>query len=326
MAYRANLFDFGAVAGSAGGANAAANDAAFAAALASPVHLIEMEQEIFEISQPIIVNKDGKRFVGAGYPDLWATMDLSATRLDWYGAAGATMAGLAPNLGTGRDLLGAGWENTIFHGRNIAGVGFVDKATRRALVKGIQVGYVTSIGVYFVKLPAGEGHINVSAAGRYEDITVNVNDGAIGVLFDGATGGKYHFNISHMNGIACYLRNCDTLDLDISTARGPGGTGVSVLLDGAGATPVLGNVFSKLHVGAHDGDVHIQARGELCRLNDILFLDGVDNKANQPIITKSDGAELFYNFTGRAVYPPTTPTLLLEKGLRRMPKRSEATY
>jgi hypothetical protein len=329
MAYRANLFDFGAVAGAAGGANAAVNDAAIAAAMASPVNLIEVEPEVFEISQTVVNGKNGKRFRGSGKPDVFASLSDGVTRFDWWGATGGTMAKLSPfDAMVGKDLIGASFEQMTFNGRSIAGVGLVDEATRRTVVEDVSAAYVTSTGVIFRKLPAGQGNINVSYRPHYNRVSVNVNGGATGILLDGITFGSIdHFHTTHLNGVGIYMRNCDDVHFyNPGTSRGGGGTGISVMFDGAQGTPVLGCGMWGLHCGAHDGDVRIYSRGPLARGNDILFLSGVDNKDNQPIITIEPASELYYNFVGRSIYPPTTPTLALEKALRRMPKRNERTY
>lgn len=327
MAYRANLFDFGAIEGSAGGANAAANDAAFAAAIASPIQNIEIEPGIFEVSQTITNNKHSKALLGTGRADVFATAPDGVTCVDWWGAEGGTVAAIASTT-AGQDVHGAKFSGMSFNGRNIANVCLADKATRRSQYGDIQVLNPKVVGMHFVKLPAGQGNINVSYRPTVRNLSACVNGGANGMIFDGITFGSiYDYHCTHMNGMGIYMRDCDDVHLwNAGTSRGPGGTGISVMFDGAQGEPVLGNAIWGLHCCAHDGDVRIWSRGPLARGNDILFLSGVDNKDNQPIITVENGSELYWNFTGRSIYPPTVPTLSLEKGLRRMPKRQELTW
>lgn len=330
MAYRANLFDFGAVAGMAGGANAAANDAAFLAAMASPVQLIEVEPEHFEIGTTILHNKNGKQFVGIAGQDCFGSSGYG-TRLEWWGASGGEMVKLAPASALVGDLIGPGFSGFELNGNGLAGRGLSVLSTRMARADDIHIldmntssatigAYLGSIGV--------NGDVSGSYAGQFNRLSVNVGGGAHGIMLDGVAGAGNtcfsHFTqprVVHENGIGYYLRACDDNHFfNAAVSRVPNGTGLAALFDG-NDNYCLGNIFHGVHFGVHPvgATSAILSRGSKARLNCMYGLTGVDTP---PVISITTGSELYYDYVGGGY----GATLATEKALRRMPKRVELTY
>lgn len=337
MAYRANFFDFGAVEGAAGGANAALNDAAFLAAKADPTAIIEIEPGVFEISQTMAHDVNGKAFIGTRGNDCFGSL-THGTRFDWYGAAGGEMLRLAPST-TGHDLYAPTFSYVSLYGRGIADRGVTVLSTRAFELDYVQCMGLrplsSSIGAYFGSIgTTGSGDVNCAYEGSSKGLVVNACGSGHGVMIDGQNGfGNTCFGVwmgsrvTHVDGIGYYLRGCDDNQFySAKTSRGlrsdgttPGG-GLPILFDG-NSSYCMGNSFVAFHGGATPagGNVTILARGVKARQNIILALSGVDT---QPVLVESAGAELNYLYLGGGY----SPTLADEKALFRMPKRNELTY
>lgn len=338
MAYRANFFDFGAVEGAAGGANAAANDAAFLAAKADPTAIIEIEPGIFEISETMAHDVNGKAFIGTRGNDCFGSF-THGTRFDWYGAVGGEMLRFAPST-PGQDLFAPTFSNVSLYGRGVADRGLSVLSTRAFELDYVQCMGLrplsSSIGAYFGTMGAsGVGDVNCAYEGSSKGLVVNASGAGHGIMVDGQSGyGNTCFGIwtgsrvTHIDGVGYYLRGCDDNQfIGAKTSRGfkddgvTPGTGWPLLFDGSGAAWCVGNSFFAFHGGASPagGTVTIKARGSKARQNVILALSGVDT---QPTLIEDAGAELNYLYLGGGY----TPTLAAEKALFRMPKRLELTY
>lgn len=337
MAYRANLFDFGAVEGAASGANAAANDAAFLAAKASPTAIIEIEPGIFEISQTMAHDVNGKTFIGTRGNDCFGSL-THGTRFDWYGADGGEMLRMAPTV-PGRDLYAPTFSNVSLYGRGVADRGLTVLSSRCFETDYVQVMGLrplgSSIGAYFGSAGVpGVGDVNCAYEGSSRGLVVNACGAGHGIMVDGKAGyGNTCFGVwigsrvTHVDGIGYYLRGCDDNQFySAKTSRGlmddgiTPGTGLPILFDGIDHYCV-GNSFWAFHGGATPagGSVTVFARGTKARQNIIMALSGVDT---QPVLLESAGAELNYLYLGGGY----TPTLAAEKALFRMPKRDELIY
>lgn len=324
MAYRANLFDFGAIAGSAGGTNAATNDAALAAAIASPTRYIEIEPGIFEFSQRINLNVHGKHLIGTDGNGVFAPS--YATIFEWWGADDAT--GVLIWSGTsGVDLVAPELSNVMVDGKGLLKRGIASKATQHQKMYNVTVKNTrgaNGICYHFQKNVGGaNGSIGAVLGGDFRNLDGFAPQSGIALLVDGAFGCKFeNINMIHNDGVGIYLRDADDLHFFVAcTARGVDKTGISVILDGAGATPVLGNIFWGLHCGAHPAGIatRIYSSGTLARQNVIYGLGGVDNAPTVEIV---GGSELYYQYHGGGY----TPTLEAEKALYRMPKRQELVW
>lgn len=323
MSISANIMDFGAIIGEAGGANAAVNDAAFAAALAAPQKQIVIPEGIFEISQNIAITSNAKQLIGVDGSDVFATIS-EGTVLRWRGATGGTMATLGP-AGAGPDLIAPALSGIQFDGRNVAANGVVVKASRRPKLRDVQTINVTGIGFYLASGPVGSTDVNCTYRGDFQNLSVSVGGSAIGIMLDGVGGKNACFcdikgaHVTHKNGIAYYIRAADDNHFyNIATSRVAGGMGMTMLIDGLNSY-VVGNAIWGMQCGVTDGTASIYSRGSKARQNWIRFLSGVDS---QPTITIDQGSELLYDFVGGGY----TPTLAAEKALSRMPKRQELTY
>jgi hypothetical protein len=325
MTYRAHIADFGAIAGSAGGANAAANDAALALAIADVVKVIEFDPDVYEVSQPVTLNQHAKRLQGIDGNDVFGG-PCYGTSLRWYGAPGAAMVNVLPS-GSG-DLIAPALAGMRLDGNGIAGKGVVTKRVMRPKLENVQVVGLaadpTSIGFYFTGGDLSEGGVACTYRGHFVNLSARVSGGATGIMLDGGPRNTTFCDfigahVTHEDGVAFYLRSCDDVHFhNAASSRVLGGTGLSVLLDGL-TDYVMGNAFWGLQCGAHDGQTSILSRGNKARQNRIYGLSGVDN---QPVITINQGSELYYDYGGGGY----TPTLVAEKALARVPKLQIRTY
>lgn len=321
-----NIVDFGAVIGDAGGANAAANDAAFMAAMASPHKRIEMPDGVIEIGQTISITKNAKQFEGVDGNDAFGTAS-EGTVLRWRGSIGGIMVSLAPNV-AGQDVIAPGLSGVQLDGRGVAGIGAMVAAARRPKLINVQAVGVTSIGMYFSAKALGTANINCTYRGEFGNLSACVSGSATGIMLDGvsgAGGGNTTFcdimgaHVVHKNGVAFYLRSCDDCHFyNAATSREVGGAGTAVLFDG-NASYVVGNFFWGLQCGVSDGVPSIYSRGAKARQNRIYGLSGVDS---QPVITIDTGSELYYDYVGGGY----TATLAAEKAIDRVPKQLIRNY
>lgn len=320
MTYRANLTaDFGAVPGLAGGANAAANDAAFAAALASPVKLIEVDAGLYEVSQTITLNVNAKQFVGIDGCDAFGTVS-DGTVLDWWGGA-APMVDIGP-AGL-YDLIAPRFEGFQLRCNDVATAGITTRSTRKMKLRNVQVMNPTALGFHFQDKAAGHLDVGSNYDADLYFLTANCSGTALGFVFDNVSGAVVTCpTVVHENGIAYFLRKIDTCAfINVNSSRLASGTAITVFFEGQAGTYVVGNRFFGLHCGAHPigAAVTIYSRGDKARQNRIYGLDGVDN---QPTITIVNSSELYYDYQGGGY----TATLAAEKALDRVPKQQILTW
>jgi hypothetical protein len=325
MTYRAHISDFGAIIGSNVGLNAATNDAAIAAAIASPISVIEFDPGIYEISQTVNFYQHAKHFVGLDGNDVFGGA-CYGTSLQWHGAVGGVMVYVSP-CGVG-DLIAPSLSGMQLNGRNIASKGVVMKRVQRPKLENIQVlGLQTDAGAiafYFTGGTLEDGGLAKTYRGHFLNLSAIVTGDATGIMLDGNPRNTtfcdfFGAHITHENGIGFYLRSSDDVHFyNAATSRISGGTGKAVMMDGL-TTYVMANVFWGLQAGAHSGQTEVYTRGNLARQNHIAFLSGVDN---QPIVTITQGSELYYNYMGGGY----TPTLSAEKALTRVPKQVIRNY
>lgn len=321
MAFRKNLYDFGAIEGDAGGANAAANDAAFALALAHDCRNIEIEHGTFEVSATVDGFTNAKRLIGVDGCDGFGTIS-AGTRLKWCGAPGGTMMRVAP--GGNKDLIAAGVSGIQLDGNGIAGRGLVAQATRRAHLADLQATRLAenAIGFYFAGKPEGHDDVGSNLLGDFRNLSANAGLSGIPMLVDGMSGSTLTNTVlTHKNGVALYLRSCDTVRFNnTSMSRHEGHTGISLLFDGI-QTYVYGITFYGLHCGAWPigAPVTIWSRGSKARCN---LIDGIDGLDNQPSFVIEQGSNLYYRYIGGGY----TPTLAAETALERAPKQQILNY
>jgi hypothetical protein len=319
MAYRANLFDFGAVAGSAGGANAATNDAAFAAAIASATKIIECEPGIYEVSQPVCLNGNAKAIRGTDGCDVFNTVSDGSV-LEWWGGAQPVVK-IGPS-GTS-DLIAPEFSGFQIRCQSVATLGVASFANRRMKLNRVQVVSPVTVGFHFQEAPAGHTDVGSNYDAEISHCTANVYNGATGMVFDNLSGAVITCpHVTHQNGSAYFLRGIDTCAFfNVNSSRHEGGTGHSVFFEGTTGKYCVGNRFFGLHCGAWPigSTTSIWSRGDKARQNRIYGLDGVDTP---PVVTIEPASELYYEYQGGGY----TPTLAAEKALDRVPKEVIRTY
>lgn len=320
MAYRDNLFSFGAVAGSAGGANAATNDAAFAAAMASPTRIIECEPGVYEVSQPVTIDSNGKALIGTDGCDAFNTMS-SGSILDWWGGAQPVVK-ICP-AGTS-DLIAPEFSGFQVRCNGVATIGVATYATRRMKIRRVQVVDPVTVGFHFQEAPVGHLDVGSNYDADLDHLTANAYGTALGMVFDNLSGAVLTCpHVTHQNGIAYFLRRIDTCAfINANSSRHAEGTGMSVFFEGAAGKYCVGNRFFGLHCGAWPigSTTSVYSRGDKARQNRIYGLDGVDTP---PVVTFGDTlTELYYDYQGGGY----TPTLAAEKALDRVPKQVIRNY
>jgi hypothetical protein len=320
MAYRKNLTDdFGAVTGSAGGANAAINDAAFAAANADACKLIEVDPGIYEVSQTVPLSNHAKRFAGWDGNDVFNTAS-QGTVLDWWGGA-APMVKIAP-IDTS-DLIAPHFEGFQLRCNGVATMGVVTQSTRRMKLRHVQVVSPASVGFHFQDKAAGHLDVGSNYDADLHHLTANCMGSALGMVFDNLSGAVITCpHVTHQSGAAYFLRKIDTCAfINVNTSRHEGYSGYTLFFDGLQGTYVVGNRFFGLHCGGWPigSTCLIYSRGDKARQNRIYGMDGVDT---QPVITVVQGSKLYYDYMGGGY----TPTLIGEKALDVTPKQQTETW
>lgn len=310
---------FGFVAGEAAGANAPTNDAAMVAWMAAGSPAIYLSKGVFEISQTMAHNVNGKALFGVAGQSVFGTPSAAdGTVFKWYGAAGGLMY-RAAHATTTADLQSPSLFGVTFHGNSLAGIGVSFAGVMKPQadmihVTGIRDNSTSYAYVFGHNASATGGQVNCCYGGSFGQLTAHVSGAANGFLFTGKAGAAgtgvtfCQFSYLHFTGSNGYSfifqKGDDNTFLQIGVSRAAGGTNAGVLFNTHGPSLLVwvGNTINNMNLSKTDGSaMSIHVADDRTFDNSIRY-NGVDFA---PVLTLGGGSVLEDNrweFLGQTDY------------------------
>lgn len=286
------------------------NDAtAINAALALVGH-VALGRKTYAISATINLSTDSRMLVGEGRTGgVFNGSAQVGSVLKWTGSSGGTMV-IAGSATSSVDMHGGGLCNVQLDANATANICLMVRTIDSAEFRNLKMLNLRdnsgSVALYLTANADGFAPVNCVYRCSFENINIQVAGAANGFYnaSPATSGGQNitfctftNIHVTHDDGLGFYISAMDDCTFNnIATSRVTGGTGANVYLDGNAVSGkgVFGCVFNAVQVGVADGTPSITAIGAYCRQN-FMRISGVDDN---PTISISTGAELFYEFLG----------------------------